>query len=81
MLIHELLSKDPDIVPEEGPLFILDIKSSVCMDYNIRDTKQTRHISIRGNFVRNGEKCTRFTGVKEVCNWQTLQLRMLGGMT
>ena len=25
MLIHELLNKDPDIVPEEVPLIVLDI--------------------------------------------------------
>ena len=26
MLIHELLNKDPDIVPEESPLIVLDSK-------------------------------------------------------
>ena len=26
MLIHELLNKDPDIVPEESPLLVLDSK-------------------------------------------------------
>ena len=57
MLIHELLNKDPDIVPEEYPLIILDSKSAVCMDNNGKDTKNTRHIARRVNFVRNGEKC------------------------
>ena len=28
MLIHELLNKDPDIVPEEAPVIILDITSA-----------------------------------------------------
>ena len=45
MLIHEFLNKDPDIVPEEYILHILDIKSSVYMDNNGKGTKHTRHIS------------------------------------
>ena len=55
MLIHELLNKDPDIIPEEYPLIILDSKSSVCMDKNVKDTKHIRHIARRVHFVRNGE--------------------------
>ena len=55
MLINELLNKDPDLVPEEAPLIILDIKSDIFMDKNLKDTKHTRHISGRVNFVRNGE--------------------------
>ena len=31
MLIHEFLNKDPDIVPEEVPIIILDGKYTVCM--------------------------------------------------
>ena len=31
MLIHELLNKDPDIVPEEDPLIVLDSKYDICM--------------------------------------------------
>ena len=57
MLIHELFSKDTDIVPEESPLIIMDSKSVVCMDKNGKDTKQTRHIARRINFVTNGERC------------------------
>ena len=57
MLIHEFLSKDPDIVPEEAPLIVLDSKSSICMAKNGKDTKHTRHIASRMYFVRNGEKC------------------------
>ena len=56
MLIHEFLNKDPDIVPEESPLIILDSKSSVFMANNDMDTNRTMHISRRVNFVRNGEK-------------------------
>ena len=56
MLIHELLNKDPDIIPEEAPLTVLDIKSAMCMAKNGKDTKHTRHISRRMHFVRNGEK-------------------------
>ena len=79
MLIHECLNKYPEIVPEEAPLIILDGKSSVFMDNNGNNTNHTRHISRRVNSVINGEncRCTRFTGVKEVCNWQIFQLRML----
>ena len=43
MLIHELLNKDTDIVPEEAPLIILDGNSDVCMDNNGKYTKHTRH--------------------------------------
>ena len=56
MLIHELLNKDPDMVPEEAPLIFLDIKSSILMIKNVKDTKHTRHIARRMNFIRNGEK-------------------------
>ena len=56
MLIHELLNKDLDIVPEENPLIVLDSKSSMCMYKNGKDTKHTRHIAMRMHFVRNGEK-------------------------
>ena len=57
MLIHELLNKDTDIIPEKPPLIILDSKSAMCMAKNGKDTKYTRHIAKRMNFVRNGEKC------------------------
>ena len=56
MLIHELLNKDPDTVPEEDPLIILDSKYDIWMAKNGKDTKHTRHIARRINFVRNGEK-------------------------
>ena len=57
MLIHELLNKDSDIVPEESPIVILYSKSDVCMAKNDKDTKHMRHISRRVYFVRNGENC------------------------
>ena len=57
MLVHELLNKVPDIVPEEAPLFVLDSKSAMCMAKNGKDTKNTRHIARMMHFVRNGEKC------------------------
>ena len=56
VLIHELLNKDPDIVPEEAPIIILYKKSDVLMSENGKYTKHTRHISRRVHFVRNGEK-------------------------
>ena len=78
MLIHELLKKDTDIVPEEAPLIVLDSNSAMCMDNKGKDTQHTRHIARIMNFVRNGERCKiqKSIGVKEVCNWQTLVLRI-----
>ena len=55
MLIHEFLNKDPDIVPEETPIIILDSKYTSCMDKNGKDTKHTSHISRRVHLARNGE--------------------------
>ena len=57
MLIHEFLNKDPDIVPEEDPLFVLDRKPDRCIAKNGKDSKHTRHISRRVHFIKNGEKC------------------------
>ena len=57
MLIHKLLNKDTDIVPEEAPLIVLNSKYSMCMAKNIKYTKHTRNISRRMHSVRNGEKC------------------------
>ena len=54
-LIHELLNKDPYIVPVEYPLIFLDSKSAMCMAKNGKDKKQTRHIERITHFVRNGE--------------------------
>ena len=56
ILIHELLNKHLDIVPEEALLVIVDIKSYVCMDNNYKFTKHTRHISRRVHHVKNGKK-------------------------
>ena len=68
MLIHELLNKDPDIVPGESPLIILGRKSAVFMANNGKDIKHTRHISIRVFFkvMVKRSKFTRLTGMKEV---------------
>ena len=57
MLIRELLNNDPDIVPEEAPLIVLDSKYAICMAKNGKDTKHIRYIARRMHFVRNGEKC------------------------
>ena len=45
MLVYELLNEDPDMVPKESPLIVLDSKYSICMAKNGRDTKHTRHIA------------------------------------
>ena len=47
------MNKDPDVVPEQSPLIILDIKSDVCMANTFKDTKHTRKFSRRKTFVRN----------------------------
>ena len=57
MLLHELLNEDPEMVPKEDPLILLDRKSAMCTSKNGKDTKHTRHIARRMNFVRNGENC------------------------
>ena len=57
MLVQELLNEDPDMVPKEAPLIVLDSKSAMCMAKNGKDTKHTRHIARSMHFVRNGEKC------------------------
>ena len=51
------MNEDPDMVPKEAPLIVLDRKSAMCMAKNGKDTKHTRHIARRMHFVRNGEKC------------------------
>ena len=56
MLAHEILNEDPDMVPKEDTLIVLDSKSAMCMAKNGKDTKHTRHIARRIYFVRNGEK-------------------------
>ena len=54
MLVHELLNKDPNIVPEGAPLIVLDSKSTMCMAKNGKNTKNTSHIIRIMSFVRNG---------------------------
>ena len=54
--IHEFLNKDPDMVPEEASLIVLYIKYAMWTAKNGKDTKHTRHIARRMNFVRNGKK-------------------------
>ena len=54
MLIHEFLYEDPDMVPKEFPLIVLDSKYAMCMANNGKDTKHTRHVASRMYFVRNG---------------------------
>ena len=47
MFIHEFLNKDPDIVPEEAPLIVLDSKYAIGMAKNGKYNKHTRHIASR----------------------------------
>ena len=73
MLIHEFLNKDPDIVPEEAPLIILDCKFAMCMAKNGKDTKHNRNIARRMNFVRNGENCKMHNFLHSLQNAFSLQ--------
>ena len=57
MLIHELINKNPDIVPDEAPMIVLDSKSAVCMTNNGKYTKHTRNIARSLHFLRNRSKC------------------------
>ena len=54
MLVHELLNEDPDMVPKEAPLIVLDSKSAMCMAKNGKNIKHTRHIARRMRFLSNG---------------------------
>ena len=45
MINNYLKNKDLDVVPEQAPLIMLDIKSAVCMAKNGKDIKHTRNIS------------------------------------
>ena len=56
MLIHEMLNKDPEMVPKEAPWIVLYSKSSICMAKSGKDTKHTKDIARRIYFLRNGEK-------------------------
>ena len=82
MLINELLNKDPCIVPEKYPLIVFDSKYAICMAENSKDTKHTRHISRRTQFVTNGEKYNmhKIDLSEGGQNWHTLIPRMLGIM-
>ena len=55
MLIREFLNKDPDIVPEEAPIIILDSNSGVCMSNDVKDTKHTMQIKRRAKDIINEE--------------------------
>ena len=56
ILIHDFLNKDPDIVPEEAHLNILDSRSAACIVINGNETKHKMHISRRVHSVKNGKK-------------------------
>ena len=56
MLINGLLNKDTYIIPEEAHLIILNSKSAVFMDNNVKDTNHTRHIARKVHLVKNGKK-------------------------
>ena len=57
VLIHGFLNKDPDTVPEEAPLVVLDSKSAMCMENSGKDIKHTSHIARIMHLLRNGKNC------------------------
>ena len=58
MLVHELLNEDPDMVPKEASLIVLDSKSAMCMAKNSKDTKHTRHIADNPTIVGYDSNCS-----------------------
>ena len=56
MVNNEPKKKDPDVVPEQAHIIILDRKSAVCMDNNGKYTKHTRYIDMSVHFVTNGKE-------------------------
>ena len=54
------MKKDTDMVPEQAPLIIFYVQSSVFMSNNGKDNKHTRHISMRIVF-KEMVKSTIFT--------------------
>ena len=44
MLIHEFMKQDPDIVPEEAALIVLDSTSAMSVANNSKDTNHERHL-------------------------------------
>ena len=50
------MNKDPDTVPEEAHLIILNSKSAMYMNNNGKHTKHTIRISSRRHFLWNCEK-------------------------
>ena len=53
MLILQAFKKDPDIVPEESPIIILDNKYAVFVSINGKYIDHTRHNDRRVKSVRN----------------------------
>ena len=53
ILNNELMNKYLDVVPEQSPLIILDIKSALYMAQNGKDAKHTGHIVRRIHFLIN----------------------------
>ena len=52
VLIHDFFNKDPDIVPQEAPIIILNGKSDFFMAKNGKDINHTSYFPRRVNFVR-----------------------------
>ena len=49
-----MMNTDPDVVPDQSPIVLLDSKPAVCISTNGKDIKHTRQNSRRIHFVRNG---------------------------
>ena len=55
ILIHGLLTKDPDTILEKAPLIRLDRNYALCMGSNGNDTNHSRHIYRRVYLLLNGD--------------------------
>ena len=56
MLVHELSNEDPDMVPKESPLIVLDSKSAMCMAKNGKDIKHTKTHCKENSFCKECRK-------------------------
>ena len=62
ILIHELLNKYPDIIPEEAPIIILDSKSVVCMAKNGKEKKTHKAHCKESTFCKEWRKLENAQG-------------------
>lgn len=83
MLNSALKGEDPDQLPSDPPLIVMDSKSGIDMAKNGKNSKHTRHIMRRIHFVHMGEAEGYHQAAwckKAIYNQLALGLRMSGYM-